>query len=228
MIIALYIAAAVIDAVASLYFAWRYREFRKFLAGAFFVSSGILFYLYLADVSVPLLGTNIVATPQSSGGRSIVHFILFLLCFYFGFVRKPKAWNEGHPRDYGRNNSALTPAETERLFKIARTLRDHSKSVLLITHRLEEVEAIADDITILRDGYHVATRRASEINRVTLVQMMVGRPIETLFEKRNATRAILVADQLPTARQPLNGDISQATLSLIESLSWAPVVASNS
>jgi rhamnose transport system ATP-binding protein len=89
----------------------------------------------------------------------------------------------------------------------------------LITHRLEEVEAIADDITILRDGYHVATRRASEINRVTLVQMMVGRPIETLFEKRNATRAILVADQLPTARQPLNGDISQATLSLIESLS---------
>ena len=91
MIIAFYIAAGVIDAVASLYFAWRYREFRKFLAGAFFVSSGILFYLYLANVSVPLLGTSIVATPQSSGARSIVHFILFLLCFYFGFVRKPKA-----------------------------------------------------------------------------------------------------------------------------------------
>ena len=90
MIIAFYIAAGVIDAVASLYFAWRYREFRKFLAGAFFVSSGILFYLYLADVSVPLLGTNIVATPQSSGGCSIVHFILFLLCFYFGFVRKAR------------------------------------------------------------------------------------------------------------------------------------------
>jgi hypothetical protein len=58
--------------------------------GAFFVSSGILFYLYLADVSVPLLGTSFVETPQISGGRSIVHFILFLLCFYFGFVRKPK------------------------------------------------------------------------------------------------------------------------------------------
>ena len=91
MIIAFYIAAGVIDAAASLYCAWRYREFRKFLAGAFFVSSGILFYLYLANVSVPLLGTSIVATPQSSGARSIVHFILFLLCFYFGFVRKPKA-----------------------------------------------------------------------------------------------------------------------------------------
>jgi len=39
-----------------------------------------LFYCYLADVSVPLLGTSFVETPQISGGRSIVHFILFLLC----------------------------------------------------------------------------------------------------------------------------------------------------
>jgi hypothetical protein len=91
MIIALYITVAVILAVGSLYFAWRNRDFRKFLAGAFFVSSGILFYLYLADVSVPLLGTSFVETPQISGGRSIVHFVLFFLCFYFGFVRRPKA-----------------------------------------------------------------------------------------------------------------------------------------
>ena len=91
MIIAFYIAAAVIMAVGSLYLAWRNRDFRNFLAGAFFVSSGILFYLYLADVSVPLLGTTFVETPQINGGRSIVHFIFFLLCFYFGFVRKPKA-----------------------------------------------------------------------------------------------------------------------------------------
>ena len=48
----------------------------------------MLFYFYLADVSVPLLGTNFCRNPQLSGGRSIVHFILFLLCFYFGFVEK--------------------------------------------------------------------------------------------------------------------------------------------
>src|SRR6516164_2713502 len=88
MIVALYIAAAAIMAAGSLYLAWRSRDFRKFLAGAFFVSSGILFYLYLADVSVPLLGTGFVETPNISGGRSIVHFILFLVCLYFGFVRK--------------------------------------------------------------------------------------------------------------------------------------------
>lgn len=90
MVIALYIAGAVILAIGSLYFALRNRDFRKFLAGAFFVSSGILFYLYLAGVSVPLLGTRFVEAPKVSAGRSIVHFILFLLCLYFGFVRKPK------------------------------------------------------------------------------------------------------------------------------------------
>lgn len=91
MILSIYIAAAVIMAVATLYLAWRSRDVRKFLAGAFFVSSGILFYLYLADVSVPLIGTGFVETPAISAGRSIVHFILFLLCFYFGFLSKPRA-----------------------------------------------------------------------------------------------------------------------------------------
>jgi hypothetical protein len=58
MIIALYTSAGVIMAVGSLYFTWRNSGFRKFLAGAFFVSSEILFYLYLADISVPLSGTG--------------------------------------------------------------------------------------------------------------------------------------------------------------------------
>jgi len=98
MIVALYIAAAVIMATGSLYLTWRSVDFRKFLAGAFLVSSGILFYLYLAAVSVPLLGTSFVETPQISGRRSIVHFVLFLLCFYFGFIRKPKAKPTPFPR----------------------------------------------------------------------------------------------------------------------------------
>jgi hypothetical protein len=75
---------------ATLYFALRHREFRKFLAGAFFVSSGIQFYLFLAGVSVPLLGTSFVQTPQLSRVRAIVHFVLFLISFYFGFIAKPR------------------------------------------------------------------------------------------------------------------------------------------
>jgi hypothetical protein len=62
----------------------------KFLAGAFFVSAGILFYLYLAGVSVPLLGTRLTETPEVSGVRSIVHTVLFLIFFYLGFFRKWK------------------------------------------------------------------------------------------------------------------------------------------
>jgi hypothetical protein len=90
MIAALFVALIVLG-LPTLYFAWRSREFRKFLAGAFFVSAGIQFYLYLAKVSVPLLGTNLVLTPQISGWRSVIHFILFGLCLYFGFIKKPKA-----------------------------------------------------------------------------------------------------------------------------------------
>jgi hypothetical protein len=83
--------AKIVLGLLTLYFAYRFREYRKFLAGAFFVSSGTLFYLYVAKVSVPLLGTSLVFTPESSGLLSIAHFGFFLLCLYFGFIKKPKS-----------------------------------------------------------------------------------------------------------------------------------------
>jgi hypothetical protein len=82
--------AGVVWGLPTLYLAYRSREVRKFLAGAFFVSAGWLFYLYLANVSVPLLGTNLIFTPEINGLRSIAHAVLFLLCLYFGFIAKPK------------------------------------------------------------------------------------------------------------------------------------------
>jgi hypothetical protein len=63
-----------------------WKEVCKFLAGAFFVSSGVLLYLYMTGVSVPVFGLTV--TPEINGARSIVHFILFLICFYLGFIRK--------------------------------------------------------------------------------------------------------------------------------------------
>jgi hypothetical protein len=89
VILVVYVVAGIVAAACSLYFAWRSRDFRKFLAGAFFVNSGVLFYFYLAGVAVPVLGTNIVATPESSGFRSAIHFVLFLVCLYFGFIKAP-------------------------------------------------------------------------------------------------------------------------------------------
>jgi hypothetical protein len=84
------IVAVIVLGLPTLYFAWRSREFCKFLAGAFFVSSGIQFYLYLANVSVPLLGTDLVVTPGISKWRCIPHFFFFVVCLYVGFIRKPK------------------------------------------------------------------------------------------------------------------------------------------
>jgi hypothetical protein len=51
----------------------------------------ILFYLYLARVAVPVLGTGLTETPEVSGVRSIVHVVLFLTFFYLGFIRKWKS-----------------------------------------------------------------------------------------------------------------------------------------
>ena len=60
----------------------------KFLACAFFVNAGVLFYLYLTRVSVPILGTGLTRTPEISGVRSIVHVVLHVTVFYLGFIRK--------------------------------------------------------------------------------------------------------------------------------------------
>jgi hypothetical protein len=81
--------AIVVLAAATLFFAVKSREFCKFLSGAFFVSAGTQLYLYLAKVSVPLLGTSFVVTPGISRVRWIPHFALFLITLYFGFLRKP-------------------------------------------------------------------------------------------------------------------------------------------
>jgi hypothetical protein len=65
-----------------------WKEVFKFLSGTFFVSAGILFYLYLTNTPVPVLGTDFVVAPEVNGLRSIAHFAFFLVCFYLGFIRK--------------------------------------------------------------------------------------------------------------------------------------------
>jgi rhamnose transport system ATP-binding protein len=82
--------------------------------------------------------------------------------------------------------AALSPPEVERLFQIVHRLRDRGVSILFISHRLEEVEAIADTITVLRDGTHVATRPAGQLPRGEMVQLMVGRSLDQLFPKEDA------------------------------------------
>ncbi|CAN5219156.1 hypothetical protein BH09MYX1_BH09MYX1_09660 [soil metagenome] len=63
-----------------------WREVCKFLSGAFFVSAGVLLYLYVVDVSVPV--GSFILTPKVHLPRSIAHYVFFAITFYLGFIRK--------------------------------------------------------------------------------------------------------------------------------------------
>ncbi|MBN9136073.1 MAG: sugar ABC transporter ATP-binding protein, partial [Phyllobacterium sp.] len=83
--------------------------------------------------------------------------------------------------------ASLTPYETEALLKVIRNLRDQNVAVLYISHRLPEVAAIADRITVLRDGKLIATRNASELQPVDMAKLMVGRDMSKLYPEREET-----------------------------------------
>ena len=80
--------------------------------------------------------------------------------------------------------SSLSAAEAEGLLKTVEKLRAAGKSVIYISHRLEEVMRIADDISILRDGQLVGTGEASSFNSKTLVRQMVGRELGDFYPTR--------------------------------------------
>ena len=77
--------------------------------------------------------------------------------------------------------AALSPHEAERLFEVIRDMTRRGVGVIYISHRLEEIVALADVATVLKDGTHVATRRVSDLTVTSMVTLMVGREIEDLF-----------------------------------------------
>jgi rhamnose transport system ATP-binding protein len=81
--------------------------------------------------------------------------------------------------------AALTEREVEGLFRVVSLLRSRGVGIIYISHRLEEVFAIADRITVLRDGVTVATRAADDVDRAGLIRLMVGRELSAVFPKRS-------------------------------------------
>jgi rhamnose transport system ATP-binding protein len=82
--------------------------------------------------------------------------------------------------------AALSPNEVEHLFGTVRRLRERGVVIVFISHRLEEVTALADTVTVLRDGKHVATRPARGLGNDEIVRLMVGRSLDALFPKEEA------------------------------------------
>ncbi|MGQ9371141.1 sugar ABC transporter ATP-binding protein [Azospirillum sp. ST 5-10] len=77
--------------------------------------------------------------------------------------------------------AVLTGAETEVLFRLIRRLTAQGVGIVYISHKLNEVKAIADRVTVLRDGRHVATRPAAGLDQDAIAQLMVGRSIADLY-----------------------------------------------
>ena len=79
--------------------------------------------------------------------------------------------------------AVLTPQETDDLFKILRRLRDEGKTVVLITHKLQEIMAITDRVTVMRDGAVVGNLETAATDKEELAEMMVGRKVLLRVEK---------------------------------------------
>jgi ribose transport system ATP-binding protein len=80
--------------------------------------------------------------------------------------------------------AALSDRETEALFRIVRKLRDEGIAVIYISHRMAEVNALADCVTVLRDGSYVGELERGQLDPGRIVQMMVGRPLGDFYQHR--------------------------------------------
>jgi inositol transport system ATP-binding protein len=90
--------------------------------------------------------------------------------------------------------SSLTERDAERLFEVIRDLRARGVGIFYVSHRIEELFALADEISVLRDGRHVGTGRARELSRDDLIRMMVGRELPPLPASAPAARGPVVLE----------------------------------
>ena len=82
--------------------------------------------------------------------------------------------------------AALSGVEVERLFAVARSLRDEGRALMFISHRFDEVFALCDTITVMRDGAYISTDAVADTSVPEIVRRMVGRDVNDLFPKQEA------------------------------------------
>ena len=82
--------------------------------------------------------------------------------------------------------AALSGVEVDRLFAVARSLRDEGRALLFISHRFDEVFDLCDTVTVMRDGEYIDTSPIADTTVDEIVRRMVGRDVTTLFPKEDA------------------------------------------
>jgi ribose transport system ATP-binding protein len=110
-------------------------------------------------------------------------------------------------------SAILAGHELESLFATIRSLVERGVTIVYISHRLNEIFEIADDVTVLKDGRVVSVQPIREVSRARLIQMMVGRPLEEIFPRAMRSRGspVLTATDVTTERLS-----SPASLTLYE------------
>ncbi len=104
--------------------------------------------------------------------------------------------------------AALSGTEVDRLFNVVRGLRDNGAAIMFISHRFDEVFELTDRVTVMRDGRYVATHNTADVTIEDLVLEMVGRDIDQLFPKQDATIGDVVLEVDSIARGSIFRDIS--------------------
>jgi ribose transport system ATP-binding protein len=107
-------------------------------------------------------------------------------------------------------SAPLTPPEIEAMFRIIRRLKDSGVTILYISHRLEEIFEIADSVTVMRDGEHIATLPVGETDRNRLISLMVGRELANSYPRRGSA----VGEVVLEARGLTNKNISGVSFHL--------------
>lgn len=82
--------------------------------------------------------------------------------------------------------SAITEREVEKLFEIIKLLTSQGKSIIYISHKMDEIFKIANDITVLRDGCFIDSKPAAELNHDQLISLMVGRELKDVYQSKTA------------------------------------------
>ncbi|MGN1350794.1 MAG: ABC transporter ATP-binding protein [Anaerovoracaceae bacterium] len=80
--------------------------------------------------------------------------------------------------------AVLTPQETEKLFAVLRNMRDDGKAIVIITHKMNEVESLSDRVVVLRQGKYIGEMKTKETNAEEMTNMMVGRPVSLNIDRK--------------------------------------------
>ena len=140
------------------------------------------------DVSAPMRGLSIASQQMVEIARAVASDARLIV------MDEPTA--------------PLTPAEVATLFGIVRSLREGGRTVVFISHRLEEVRALCDRATVFRDGRLVGTGAVADLSDAEIIRMMIGRPLAEFHKAHAATPGAVALDVEGLTRAGAFADVS--------------------